>query len=264
MNGLILKTLASLAFLAPAVLTAAAKDSPRSIRLTVVFNNEVADSSLASLWGFGCLIQGYERTILFDTGANGDTLLDNMRRLGLDPRAVQTVVLSHEHHDHTDGLAAFLAANPKVKVILPGAFPDTIKSVAAAAESVEEVHGPAEICKGVRTTGELGDKIIEQALLLSTPRGLIVLTGCAHPGIVNIAAAARKQTGEPLYLVGGGFHLENYSREQIAAAIDSLKALGVQKVAPTHCTGDTGRELFRAAWGEDFVRLDLGSRLIVE
>ncbi len=264
MNGLILKTLASLAFLAPAVLTAAAKDSPRSIRLTVVFNNEVADSSLASLWGFSCLIEGYDRTILFDTGANGDTLLDNMRRLGLDPRVVQTVVLSHEHHDHTDGLAAFLAANPKVTVVLPGAFPDTIKSLAAAADSVQTVDGSAEVCPGVRSTGEMGSKIIEQSLCLSTPRGLIVLTGCAHPGIVNIAARAKELSGEPLYLVGGGFHLENYNREQIAAAIDSLKALGVQKVAPTHCTGDAGREMFRAAWGENFVRLDLGSHLTVE
>jgi len=264
MNILLLKSLASLVFLAPVVLAAASSDSARAARLTVVFNNEVADSTLAGGWGFACLIQGYDKTILFDTGANGDILLANMHSQGHDPHSVQIVALSHEHGDHTDGLAGFLAANPEVEVFLPGAFPENIKGIAAKAGKVNLVRGPAGICPGVSTTGELGEKIIEQALCLRTPRGLVVLTGCAHPGIEKIVAAAKEQTGEEIYLVGGGFHLGEATPAEIERIIGNLKSLGVRKVAPTHCTGDKAVAAFRAAWGGDFLQLDLGSRLTIE
>lgn len=264
MNVFVLKSIAAAAFLVPAVLAAAASDSTRSVRLTVVFNNEVADSTLASSWGFACLIRGYEKTILFDTGGDGAMLLANMHGMGLDPRSVQIVALSHEHHDHTDGLPAFLEANPQVEIFMPGAFPDKIKDTAAKAAKVNLVRGPVEFCKGAGSTGELGDKIIEQALCLRTPRGLIVLTGCAHPGIQKIVAAAKEQTGEEIYLVGGGFHLGEADPAEIERVVAGLKALGVKKVAPTHCTGDKAVAALRAAWGDNFVRLDLGSDLTIE
>ncbi len=264
MNILMLKSIVSAAILAPAILAAASADSGRAVRLTVVFNNEVADSTLASSWGFACLIRGYGKTILFDTGGNGDTLLMNMRSMGLDPRSVQIVALSHEHEDHTDGLPAFLEANPQVEIFMPGAFPDKIKDTAAKAAKVNLVRGPVEICGGVRSTGELGDKTIEQALCLRTPRGLIVLTGCAHPGVQKIVAAAKEQTGEEIYMVGGGFHLGEADPAEIERVVAGLKALGVKKIAPTHCTGDKAVAALRAAWGDSIVRLDLGTDLIVE
>lgn len=72
---------------------------------------------------FSCLIEGLDKTILFDTGGNGDILLANMQRLGLDPEDVDAVVLSHIDADHTGGLGAFLARNPDVTVYMPESLP---------------------------------------------------------------------------------------------------------------------------------------------
>ena len=92
---------------------------PGGLRITVVFNNVPHLADLETGWGFSCLVEGLGKTILFDTGADGEVLLANMRRLELSPKTVETVVISHLHHDHTGGLDALLAANPDLEVWLP-------------------------------------------------------------------------------------------------------------------------------------------------
>jgi 7,8-dihydropterin-6-yl-methyl-4-(beta-D-ribofuranosyl)aminobenzene 5'-phosphate synthase len=79
------------------------------------------------------------------------------------------------------------------------------------------VSEPVTIADHIRITGELGTTIVEQALLIETRRGLIVLTGCAHPGIVEIVRQA-KTVGE-VYLVMGGFHLADYGVADVEAVL---------------------------------------------
>jgi 7,8-dihydropterin-6-yl-methyl-4-(beta-D-ribofuranosyl)aminobenzene 5'-phosphate synthase len=86
---------------------------------------------------------------------------------------------------------------------------------------------------------------------------LIVMTGCAHPGIVEIVRRA-KAYGE-VYLVMGGFHLGDKSAREVDAIIAELKRLGVRQVAPCHCTGDEAIQLFRAAFGADFIQAGAGA-----
>ena len=71
------------------------------LRFHVVFNNALYKPGLKTTWGFACLIEGLDRTILVDTGGDGHILLSNMQQFGLDPGAVEAVVLSHIHRDHT-------------------------------------------------------------------------------------------------------------------------------------------------------------------
>ena len=96
-------------------------------RLHVVFNNVPHKAGLESGWGFACLIESPEQTVLFDTGGDGGILLSNMQHMGLDPSSVDAVVLSHIHSDHTGGLEAFLVQNPNVTVytrcIISGSIP---------------------------------------------------------------------------------------------------------------------------------------------
>jgi 7,8-dihydropterin-6-yl-methyl-4-(beta-D-ribofuranosyl)aminobenzene 5'-phosphate synthase len=77
----------------------------------------------------------------------------------------------------------------------------------------------------------------EQAVYLTTRKGLVVIAGCAHPGIVNIVTHARKSTGSKVYMVLGGFHLANATQERVRKTMDALKNLGVDRIAPMHCTG---------------------------
>ena len=233
-------------------------------RLFVVFNNVLYRAGLATGWGFACLIEGGGNTVLFDTGGDGAVLLSNMQHMGLDPHAVEAVVLSHNHGDHTGGLEAFLAGNPDVTVYIPASFPAAFRQqVMQLGADIESVSGPRRLLDGVHSTGEMNHGIREQALIVDTPQGLIVITGCAHPDVADMAAQAKAYLGKDIYLLMGGFHLGGRSEADIRAIIQRLQALGVRKVAPSHCTGDRALRLFREAWKDDFIEGGLGAVIAV-
>jgi 7,8-dihydropterin-6-yl-methyl-4-(beta-D-ribofuranosyl)aminobenzene 5'-phosphate synthase len=235
-----------------------------AVTITILYDNNDYDERLETAWGFSCLVEGPEKTILFDTGGDSATLLSNMRTLGVDPGDVDVVVISHVHGDHVGGLTGFLEENDAVTVYLPQSFPENIKNVTkeAGAELIQ-VHGPVEICEHVCSTGELGDWIEEQSLVIETSRGLVVITGCAHPGVVNIVRQAKELAGGEVYLVLGGFHLGSVSAAEIAGIVEDFRQLGVQKAAPCHCSGDVARSLFEEVYGADFIPVGVGSRLEV-
>jgi 7,8-dihydropterin-6-yl-methyl-4-(beta-D-ribofuranosyl)aminobenzene 5'-phosphate synthase len=234
------------------------------LTITVLYDNVAHDPHLQTDWGFACLVEGLEQPLLFDTGGKGHILLQNMRALGLDPHAVRTVVLSHFHDDHTGGLAAFLAENPDVTVYLPQSFPVKLKdTVRQAGATLMEVSGPATIAARVHTTGELGTELREQALALETPRGLVVITGCAHPGIATLVRQAQTTVGGDVVLALGGFHLRDANTTQIATVIADLQALGVHRIAPSHCTGDAARRAFAAAFGADYLESGVGRVVVI-
>ena len=131
------------------------------------------------------------------------------------------------------------------------------------AKAVVLVDKPKKICAQVWSTGELGTSMKEQSLVIITEKGLIIITGCAHPGIVNIVEFVKKYLNQKIYLVLGGFHLMSYQDNQVKEIINELKALGVKKVAPSHCTGGRPIELFKAAWHEDFIDLGCGAELSI-
>jgi 7,8-dihydropterin-6-yl-methyl-4-(beta-D-ribofuranosyl)aminobenzene 5'-phosphate synthase len=92
----------------------------------------------------------------------------------------------------------------------------------------------------------------------------VVVTGCAHPGVAEMVAQAKELSGEPVYLVLGGFHLGSQDDAQIEAIIASFREMGVAKVAPCHCTGDRAIAMFEAEYGDDFIRAGVGKEIIVE
>lgn len=192
------------------------------MKLSIVYDNE-AKEGFKSDWGFSCLIESEDRNLLFDTGASGDILTYNMQQLGIQKDDIEIIALSHEHGDHTGGLGAVL--HPGIAVYLPRSFSRRLKKeVANKAARVVEVSEPKEIIPGVYTTGVLGRGIKEQSLVLDTEDGMVVLTGCAHPGLKIILEAATV-FGE-LYGVIGGFHGFD--------ALESLQGLGL--IMPCHCT----------------------------
>jgi 7,8-dihydropterin-6-yl-methyl-4-(beta-D-ribofuranosyl)aminobenzene 5'-phosphate synthase len=231
--------------------------------MTILYDNNRFDRRLKAEWGFSCLVRGFEKTILFDTGGDGSTLLENMRRLGVEPAEIDIVVLSHIHGDHTGGLEGFLERNSRVVVYLPGSFPENFKkAVKSLGGRVEEVVEAKELFPGAYTTGELGDAIREQALALKTTEGLVVITGCAHPGIVNTIRKAREITDEKkVYLVIGGFHLASESASRLKSILKEFRRLSVHKVAPCHCTGEGARRLFKQEYGADYIECGVGKRI---
>lgn len=241
----------------------AADSTKAEVTMITIYDNYRHHPDLETGWGFSCLVDTDGRKLLFDTGGEGSILLGNMKKLGIDPKEIDRVVLSHVHADHTGGLDDFLEANSDLTVYLPGSFPDGFKkNVKSTGAEIVEVGDSMTISEKVSTTGELGTSIKEQSLLIKTGKGLVVITGCAHPGIVDIVKHAKKITGEEIYLVLGGFHLLNLSEKQLKEVTKGFRELGVKKAAPCHCSGDKTREVFRQEYGKDFV--DNGVGKIIE
>jgi 7,8-dihydropterin-6-yl-methyl-4-(beta-D-ribofuranosyl)aminobenzene 5'-phosphate synthase len=226
------------------------------MRITTVYDNTALDPNLASAWGFACLVGD---DLLFDTGGNGQKLLFNMERLGIDPAGIRTVVLSHAHGDHTGGLEGLLSTGVRPTVYAPRSFPRRFRTGVCSLTSLIEVTEPVDILPGIHTTGEMGPRIVEQALVVETVDGIVVITGCAHPGVVEMVRKAKETTGGEVALVIGGFHLSLASRQRIADIIGDLRDLGVRKVAPCHCTGDQAMRMMAEAYGGDFVKVGAGS-----
>jgi len=244
------------------------------LTIKVVFDNnpymegpacpESMAGRLGTAWGFSALITGTDKTILFDTGGDGSLLLSNMKKLAIEPNSIDVVVLSHIHGDHTGGLNSFLEKNPSVSVYLPESFPKKFKAnVQKYGAQVVDVNQPLDICENVYSTGQLGILIKEQALIIRTNAGLVVITGCAHPGIVKIVNTAKELIKDDILMVMGGFHLEWATRGKIEKIISAFKQYGVRYVAPCHCSGEKARSLFEKHFGKNYINIGAGKTIIL-
>jgi 7,8-dihydropterin-6-yl-methyl-4-(beta-D-ribofuranosyl)aminobenzene 5'-phosphate synthase len=191
------------------------------MKLKILYDNK-ALKGFRSGYGFSCLIK---EKILFDTGGDMTTLLYNMRKFMADPKNIDKIVLSHEHGDHTGGIQIIDRCG-EVEVYVLKSFSNRFKNRLASYPNVNlsKVCGPQQICERILTTGELGNIIKEQSLIVKTDKGLILITGCAHPGLENILQVALK-FGE-IYAVVGGFH--GFSK------LECLR--GIDLIVPCHCT----------------------------
>lgn len=234
------------------------------MKLTIVYDNNppvqpVADAGdpLVTAWGFACLVETGDAVILFDTGGDGATLLGNAKALGIDLAAVDAIVLSHYHWDHIGGFDLLLGTGIRPTVYVPASCPPEFRQALSERAVVVAVTDSARVADRVRTTGEMGGAIVEQSLVIETDPGLVLVTGCAHPGIVEIVRSVASE-GE-IALVIGGFHLKDATETICDDAAAQLQKLGVRHVAPTHCTGALAIERFELAFGECFVPVGLGS-----
>jgi 7,8-dihydropterin-6-yl-methyl-4-(beta-D-ribofuranosyl)aminobenzene 5'-phosphate synthase len=187
-------------------------------KIQIVYDNRLHKAGLKTGWGFSALIEtNPASTVLFDTGDNGDSLLHNMQQLGIDPKIIGTIVISHAHFDHAGGLSTILAFNKHASVYIPASVEANIPN-----RKVIRVGPPLQIADNVYSTGELNR--IEQSLVLKTGKGIVVVTGCSHPGVGTILDAASSHGS--IYGIIGGFHgFSDFGR---------LDALSL--ICPCHCT----------------------------
>lgn len=187
------------------------------LKLTIIYDNTSDEARLKADWGFAALIEAHGKSILFDTGANGKILLDNMQVLNIGPGVVTDVFISHNHFDHTGGLSHFLNENNDVAVHTPPTF----RGVKYAREVIEYPR-PSQIYPGFYTTGELDQ--IEQSLLVETEKGLMVVAGCSHPDMRKILNTAGR-FGSVYGIIGG---LHGFNEFELFE--------NLQYICPTHCT----------------------------
>lgn len=237
----------------------------QTLHMTVVYDNHPFDEQLELDWGFSCFIEGLEKSILFDTGTNGQILLSNMQKLGIQPEAIDCVILSHAHRDHTGGWEALFGKNSNIEVWLPAFFSSSFKDMVSKKRAkIIEVESFQQICQGAYTTGVIEGWIKEQSLTLDTDKGLVLMTGCAHPRIVNIITKAKGLLNKDVYLALGGFHMAGFDKAEIKNIIDRFRQLGVKKLAPCHCSGDETREFFAQEYRDDFLKIGAGAKIRIQ
>ncbi len=247
-------------------------------RITILCDNSVGPlAGTLGEHGFAALVEGEGGSLLFDTG-QGETLLHNALRMNKDLHRVGIVALSHGHYDHTGGLLPLLRSCGEKDVLAhPALFgrryrvKDTGESFSigipydeaylrGAGARFSLAAGFRELAPGIFLTGEVpretgfetGDSGLycdesgcvfdavrdDQSLVIRTEKGLVLVLGCCHAGIVNTITHARQQTGVPgIYAVIGGTHLGFSSPNQLEETVAALRECRIQKILGGHCTG---------------------------
>ncbi len=234
----------------------------KSLTVTYLYDNTTAVPGVKADWGFSCLVEADGRKILFDTGARADVLSWNLQKLGVDLTGLDAVVFSHMHDDHTGGPQA-AGAHPGIPIYMPGHSPLSGLTSAAidriSAARVRVGKDAVQAFPWLTIQGEMGGIAWEDCLTVDTPKGLVVIVGCSHPGIIQMLQKVKETMGRPLYMVLGGFHLLNVTAADVETIAAGFRTLGVQHAGPTHCTGDKAMEIFRKAYGSNYVTGGVGT-----
>jgi len=233
------------------------------VAITYLYDNTAAVPGVREDWGFACLVEGHGKRVLFDTGTKPEVLRHNAIALRVDLGRLDALVFSHDHNDHVGALPA-LGPRPGLPLFYAQGFNSkVVEAFRATGARLVPVSTSAEVAPGFRTSDEFGTAIKEEALLVDSSDGLVVIVGCSHPGIVSMLTAVKASARRPIHLVVGGFHLVRTPANEVREIIAALKALGVGRVGPTHCTGPEAIALFKEAFGDRYVPGGVGTVVTV-
>ena len=259
------------------------------MKITVLMENTAADATMFAEHGLSLYIQTAKHNILFDMGQT-DAFARNAEALGVDLRDADIAILSHGHYDHGGGLARFLEINDRAPVYLhrrafgeyyhgPEKYIGLAKSLKLSArlryvdedlaiDDTLSLHarntapltrpiesfGLSEVCCGVHTPDRFAH---EQYLLIREGQKTVLISGCAHKGVVNIA-----RWFEPDVLIGG-FHLAKLNpavpeqHAQLSSIADDLLA-GHTSYYTGHCTGAPAYAYLKERMGQRLHALTTG------
>ncbi|MEW6088183.1 MAG: MBL fold metallo-hydrolase [bacterium] len=217
-------------------------------------------------WGVSFLIG---EDVLFDTFGNPGIFLSNIQRINIDLSRIKHIVISHDDWDHISGLCHITDTRKNIKVyICPDFAQESKEKIRFSCVNVIEANSLLKIKDEIYTTGQIyGESegkrkpVYEQSLIVKSSKGLTIVTGCAHPGIINILDNVKKQFNENIYLVLGGLHLKDKTIGEIQEVLSKLKHYRVQKVAPLHCTGKRAEQLLKNAYNDNYISLNAGEVL---
>ena len=280
------------------------------LKITVLAEDSVLyESAYLGQHGVSFLLegagQGNLNRILVDVGQNSDALLSNMRTMGISPSIIDTIVLTHCHYDHTQGIARVLGEigkkdvqvvahpsifrshfvtqpHPRHVGIMPG---DSKEEIEKAGGSLFLTKDPFLIMPGVMTTGEvkrqtdfeeanIGLKTVEDGMFVDDlilddisvvanvkDKGLVIITGCSHAGIINIVNQAIEITScNKIEAIIGGLHLIEAPDTVIKRTVKELSKLNVAWVSAGHCTGFKAQVELYLKFGEKFLPLHTGMK----
>ncbi|MDP8264198.1 MAG: MBL fold metallo-hydrolase [Candidatus Aceula lacicola] len=232
------------------------------MQIKILFDNETVGSDFQAGIGFSCLLR---EDVLFDVGAEDVSLRKNIETFGIDVSLIKHIVISHDHWDHIGGLWWILEKTKEVTVyICPGFSKDFIDKLSSTHANIIQCAAPQPVVGNILTTGQMEcqykDKpIFEQSVILKGSQSVSVITGCAHPGIVEILRKVKASfPKDSIDLVLGGFHLSYHFNDDIESIIKNFRTLGVKRVGPAHCTGGSAQRFFKESYQENCLDVKTG------
>lgn len=235
-----------------------------TVKITILYDNRCDNCDLQEGWGFSAFVEYEGCKILFDTGGDLSSFTSNIEKMKLSYKEVTHLLFSHRHWDHVTGFKEIVQKMDKnTALFVPKRFPWLLlRRAGSHLKNIKVVRSFAEIAPNIYSVVLKGGFCLyEQALILKTPKGLGIITGCAHPGIVQIIQAAQKHLQSEIYFVLGGFHQLFTPAKQSAEIVKQFQRLNVQKVAPCHCSGDHLIRQFQEAFGSNFSQIGTGTIL---
>ena len=247
------------------------------MEIKIVFDNypckREPKENMASFWGFSAVVGD---KLLFDTGSNGRVLLKNLEKMEINPSAFKYLFISHPHWDHTGGIDSILEVNPNLTLFLPDSFSSLyIADLKKWSREVKVIsnspsllysnpHYPKFYSTRVMAPTNLPcltrrSPVREHSLIIEFEKYGAIITGCAHPGVVPIVKRGKEIIRKPITHLIGGFHLKDSSPSEILKVFKELKKLGVEKVTPTHCSGEIARQLASQIFGKNFIEGGTGA-----
>jgi 7,8-dihydropterin-6-yl-methyl-4-(beta-D-ribofuranosyl)aminobenzene 5'-phosphate synthase len=234
-----------------------------ALHITIIYDNYQADPSLQPDWGFACMVEYQGEQLLFDTGAKEDVYKYNAGLLGVNPEVFPTLFISHWHGDHTAGIPWVTGINPSIKCYLPASFFNQLKASGQLPDNSTSVNKPIHMYGPFYSTGEEFEAFREQGLVVKTENGGVLITGCGHPGVVDMVSKAEDELGIQIHTVVGGLHLLDKSASEVEQIASDLSKMGVRKICPTHCTGDRSIAVLKASFGDGYIPGGTGKEIVI-
>jgi 7,8-dihydropterin-6-yl-methyl-4-(beta-D-ribofuranosyl)aminobenzene 5'-phosphate synthase len=235
-----------------------------TVKITILYDNRCGNSHFQEGWGFSAFIEHEGSKILFDTGGDLSSFSSNADKIPLSYQEITHLLFSHRHWDHITGFKEVVRkVSKETRLYVPRTFPWLLLRYGTAQlNKIKVVRSFERIAPNTYSLVLRGGWwLYEQALVLKTPQGLGIITGCAHPGIVNILTEAQRLLQTQISFVLGGFHNCFSSPERTKDVVKQFQELRVQKVAPCHCSGDHLIRQFQEAYGPNFFKVGTGSML---
>ncbi|NLB53749.1 MAG: MBL fold metallo-hydrolase [Syntrophomonadaceae bacterium] len=269
------------------------------LQIQILVENTTPVPGLIGEYGFSTLVSADDKKILFDTGS-ADAVLKNSKALGINLSALDALVISHGHFDHTGAVLKVAEMNPGLNVYghpamfephyverAPGSlypvgagFSESelrlkganFKAIGSFTEIMPNIFFCGEIPRsndfedagaGFRTEvdGQFREDHIadDSALAIRLADGLVIISGCAHAGMINTLSYCMEQTNcHKILAFIGGTHLAMASETRIKKTIEALKAMDIKTIAVAHCTGFNPAAMMRQSLGSKLVKAETG------
>ncbi len=238
--------------------------SDDAVHITIIYDNYKEDASLETDWGFACMVEYGKEKLLFDAGRKADLYQRNVQKLEINPEEIPALFISHAHGDHTAGLHWITEINPSVKCYLPATYAQELEENDKLPGNSIALAEPTHMYGPFYSTGDDFEAFKEQGLVIKTENGGVLITGCGHPGVIEMVNKAKEKLNIQVHTVVGGLHLLRTPENKVNAIASTLRQMGIKHICPTHCTGDKSIELLETSFGEGYISGGTGKEIIIK